>query len=56
MARESFSFPEGMMAEIIEVLRIGLIFRDPISEDVAELIDDWCDDNEEYAKEWDRRK
>jgi DNA-binding ferritin-like protein len=57
MARESFAFPESRMAEIIEVLRAGLEhLGDAVSQDTADLIEDWCTDSEDYAEEFDRRR
>jgi hypothetical protein len=56
MARESFSFPESRMMEIIEILKVGLMTLGPnVFPDTRKSVEYWCKENEEYAREVDYR-
>ncbi len=56
MARESISFPESWMAEIIEFIEAGVQeYGTNMAPDVVELFTEFCDENRNYANDWDRR-
>lgn len=47
MATESLNVPEEHLAEVVEIIRAGLIVVESADE-VAGPLRDWCEDVEEY--------
>ena len=58
MGREVLTFPESWMAEIIEVIEAGSKAGRGfgLSQDVDEMLKEWCEEHREYAKQYDRRR
>lgn len=49
MAKEILAVPEGMLEEVIRVIRVGLdTLDDRVSDEVVELLSAWCSDEEDY--------
>lgn len=51
MGREVLVVPEESLAEVISVIRAGLISKPNISEDTRRNLMRWCDEMEEYLNE-----
>lgn len=56
MAIERLTFNEGMMMEIIEVIRAGVeTCVTPVRMETKKFLVEWCDRSEEYARSADSR-
>ena len=55
MALERLTFEEGMMREINEVIRTGVEIVAPLRKETEDLLTEWCDSGEEYARSSDSR-
>lgn len=57
MTSETLSVPEEHLAEVIRVIRAGLRYLKapgsprPVSKEVREQLEKWCDEEEAYLKE-----
>lgn len=57
MASVVLSIPEEQLMEFIEIARAGIAASgETHPEDTRKSLSNWCDDNEEYARLYDRRK